>query len=127
MTTKFQTFDKRIPVDVLDRGFTRFINIGNDDRVRIIETGAEIFEQIAQAGIAVRLHHSDDVTLRCLAGSFQDCADLNRMMSVIINHGHPVPVAGAGKPPFHTLETQKRLADDLFRQSHLAGNRNGRE
>src|SRR3546814_15180183 len=60
MTAHAQAFDQRVAADTLDGIFTGGIDIGDDHRVGIVEAGTEILEQVAQAGVAMRLHHGDD-------------------------------------------------------------------
>ena len=91
-----QAFHERITVDTGNRCFARRINIGDDNGVGIVETRAEIFEQIFDTGVPVRLHHRDNVTLCAGTGGGEDGGNFHGMMTVIVDHGYVVDNAGAG-------------------------------
>ncbi len=63
MTTGTQARNKRIAIRAFDRLLTRCVDIGNNNRVGIIEAGRKLIEQIMQTRITMGLHHRDDTTV----------------------------------------------------------------
>ena len=66
MAMRAQAEHEMVAVDAFDRRLAGRIDLGDDDRVGIVEAGAEFLEQRLQAGEAVRLHHGDNLA----AGGF---------------------------------------------------------
>ena len=52
---------QRIAVDALDGLFPGRIDVGDDHRIGVAHAGRELFHQVAQARVAVRLDHGDDL------------------------------------------------------------------
>ena len=96
MTARHQTLNQRVTVDTFDRILTSCMDMGHDNGVGIVETGAEIVEQVAQPRITVWLDDCDDTALGSTAGCLQDSGNLDRVMGVIVVNRDAVP--GAGQP-----------------------------
>src|SRR5258708_609481 len=77
--------DQRMAVDPFDRRLTRRVDRRNDRRVGAVHACAELFEEMAQPRVTVRLHDRDDGAGKGLARRFQDRRDLHRVMAVIID------------------------------------------
>ena len=71
----------------------------------------------------MRLHHGDHLALARFARGAQHCRDLDRMVAVIVDDRHPVPLAGAGEAPPHAAEILQRLADHVVGDAELARDR----
>src|SRR5579863_8345363 len=99
--------DQRGAVDALDRRLAGRVNVSNQHRVGIVETGAEALEQIGQAGVAVRLHHGDNLSLGDRASRLEHRRDLDRVMAVIVDDRDPVPLAGLGKAAAYALKVSQ--------------------
>ncbi len=57
-------FGQGVAVEAVDRRFASGIDVGDDDRVGVVEADAELLKQVAQARVAVRLDHGDDPAFR---------------------------------------------------------------
>jgi hypothetical protein len=101
-------FDEMRAVDAGDRRLAGGIHVGDDDLVGLVETLRKFFEQIAQARVAVWLHHRDHLALAGLARRLQHRCDLDRVMAVIVYDRNPIRFAGFGKPPLYALESAER-------------------
>src|SRR5690606_28885481 len=89
----------------------------------MVETGAKLFEQIAQPREAMRLDNSNDMTLGRCARAFEHGGDFNRMMSVIVENRDAVPFAGAREAPLHATEFRQRPADPVVGHAEYVRNR----
>ena len=89
-------FGQRIAVDAFDRLLARRIDRRDDRDVGIVQAGAELLEQIAQARVAMRLHDGDDRAGEGLARRLQHGGDLDRMVAVIVDDGGAVPLRRRG-------------------------------
>jgi hypothetical protein len=74
MAMRAQAEHEMIAVDAFDRRLAGRIDLGDDDRVGIVEAGAEFLEQRLQAGEAVRLHHGDDLAVGGFTRRFKTAA-----------------------------------------------------
>src|SRR5699024_4915250 len=111
VSVRAKAADQSIAADALDRALAGCIDIRDRNDIGIVETGAEILEQIMQAREAMRLMDGNDIALCRPARGFQYRRDLDRVMAVIIDQRHLVPCAEAGKAPVHTTESTETLAD----------------
>ena len=84
MAARTQPLDQGVAVGAFDRRFAGRIDIGDDHRVRLVEAGAELGEEILQPRIAVRLDDCDETALRHRARGLQHRSDLDRVMAVIV-------------------------------------------
>ena len=73
----------------------------------------------------MRLNHRNHLAFYNRARRLEDRAYLNRVMSVIVNHGHPVPLAGLGKTSLYPAEIAQRRPQCFVAQSHCLGDRDG--
>src|SRR6516164_9965688 len=115
-----QTLHQGIAVGTGDRRLARRIDVRDDHGVGVIEAGRELLEQRCQPGIAVRLHHGDHLALRRLARRAQHGGDLDRMVTVVVDNRHAIPLAGAGEATPHAAEIPKRRADRVVGHAELA-------
>ena len=113
MSARAQAGYQRIAVGAGDGLLAGRIDRRDDDKVGVVEAGAELLEQIVQPRIAVRLHHRDHLALGAFAGGAQYRGDLDRMMRVIIDNDRAVPFADARESPLDATEAGKRLANDV--------------
>ena len=105
MAAGTQASNQAVPVCAFDRLLSGSIDIRDDHPVRIIEAGAEIVEQIVQAGIAVRLYHGIDPAIRTGGpGGGQHGTDLHRMMAIIVYNGNATRFTDLGKAPLDAAE-----------------------
>ena len=74
MPVRAQPGDQRVLRHAVDRRLAGRIDIGDQHDIGIVETGAEPVEQIAQPGIAVRLHDRDDPSRRDARAAFSTAA-----------------------------------------------------
>src|ERR1700739_3091080 len=111
MAMRAQAKYEVVAIDALDRRLACGIDLGNENRIGIVETGAEILEQRLQAGIAMRLHHGDDFAVIGIARGFEHSSDLHGVMAVVIDAGEPVPSAAPREAPLPPAEGSHRLAD----------------
>ena len=121
-----QAEHEMIAVDAFDRRLAGRINLGNNNRVGIVETSAEFLEQRLQPGEAVRLHHGDDLAVGRFTRRFKDGRDLDGVVAVIVDHGDAVPFAGPGEAPLDAAEARDRLADRLVGHAEFVRHRNRR-
>src|SRR5690606_33004556 len=87
--------------------------------IRIIEAGAELFEEISQTAVAMRLHDGDDPAFARLPGGAQDGTYLHWMVRVVVDDGDAAGLPGLGETPLYPLEGLQRLAQRLLAQAHL--------
>src|SRR6267142_4911803 len=113
MAMRAQAEREIVAVDARDRRLAGRINLGDNNRIGIVETGAEFLEQRLQPGEAMRLHHGNDLAVSGFTRRFKNGSYLDRVMAVIVDHGDAVPFAGSGKAPLDAAKTSHRLADRL--------------
>ena len=63
-----QALDQGVAVDAFDGVFAGLVDVGDDDRVGVVETRAEFLEQVPEPGVAVRLDNGDDLSFGGGAG-----------------------------------------------------------
>ena len=61
MAADAKAFDERVTVDAFDGRLPGGVDRRDDDRVGVVEAGAEPVEEIAEPGVAVRLDDGDDM------------------------------------------------------------------
>ena len=118
-----QPGDDRVARHALDRRLAGGVDIGDEDDVGIVEAGAEAVEQMRHAGVAVRLHDGDDLAGNDRARRLQHRRDLDRMVAVIVDHGHAVPLAGLGEAALDPLEIAQRRAQRVVAEPERLGDR----
>src|SRR6266700_288822 len=124
MTMRAQAEHEVIAIDAFDRRLAGRIDLRDDDRIGVVEAGAELLEQRLQTGIAMRLHHGDDLAVGRFARGLQHGRDLHRMVAVIVDHRDAVPFPGPSEAPLHPTEARDRLADGIIGKSELVRDRN---
>ena len=129
MAARLQPRDKRVAIDAWDWGFAGRIDVGDIDDVGIVEAGAEILEQVGEAGIAMGLHNGDHLGARMAAdrqpGRFQHRRNLDRVVAVIVDDGDAAGDTGLGEPALDALELGQRAPDRLVVDLHLVRDRDG--
>ena len=111
---------KAVTIRACNRVLTRCVNIGNQHRVGIVETAAEITEQVFQPGVAMRLHNGDDAVFRFQhPGCAEGGPNFNRVMTVIINDHDITRTALEFKAAANAAETVQPCADCLNGNPHL--------
>src|SRR5499427_7698064 len=118
-----QTLHQGIAVGTRDRRLARRIDVRDDHGVGVVEAGRELLEQRCQAGVAVGLHHGDHLALARLARGTQHGGDLHRMVAVVVDNRHAIPLAGAGEATSHAAKISKRRADGVVGDAELARDR----
>ena len=63
VAAELQPFDQSIAIDARDWRLSGGVDRGDQDRIGIVEAGAELVEQVAKARVAVRLDDGDDTPL----------------------------------------------------------------
>ena len=126
MPMRAQALHQRVAVGAFDRRFAGRIDMRDDDRVGIVEAGAELLEQSRQPRVAMRLHDGDHLALGQFARRLQHRRDLDRMVAIIVDNGDAVPHAGAGEAPPHAAETAPALADHVIVDAEFMRNRDRR-
>src|SRR5215208_7067989 len=109
MAARAQALHQRVAIGARDRRLARRIDLRDDHRVGVIEAGGEFLEQRGQPRVAVRLHHRDHLPVGRFPRRPQHGGNLHRMVAVIIDNRHAVPLAGAGEAPAHATEAHQRL------------------
>src|SRR5262249_44230270 len=99
-----QALHQRIAIGARDRRLARGVNMRDDHGVGVVEAGRELLEQRCQPSVAVRLHHGDHLALARLARGAKHGGDLDRMMAVVVDDRHAIPLAGAGEATPHAAE-----------------------
>ena len=125
VAARLEAGDEAVAVGARDRLLAGRVDRRDDDRVGIVEAGAELVEQGREARVAVRLHHGDDLPVRRGAGGLQHRGDLDRMVAVIVEDRDAVPLARAGEAALHAAEARERLADRVGRDAELVRDRDG--
>src|SRR5258707_5435438 len=123
LPVRAQTLHQGIAVSTLDRRLAGRIDVRDDHGVGVVEAGRELLEQRCQAGIAVRLHHGDQLAPARLARRAQHGGDLHWMVAVVVDDRHAIPLAGAGEAASHAAKIPKRRADHVVGHTELAHNR----
>ena len=113
-------------VEYLPRRVTGRHETRDDDRVGVVETGAELLKQGGEPRVAVRLHDGDDVALGRFPRRSQHGGNLDRVVAVIVDDGGAIPHAGARKAPPHAAEIGQRMFDHLVADAELMGDRDRR-
>ena len=123
MAVRAQAEHKVIAVDARDRRLAGRIDLGDDDRVGIVEAGTKLLKQRLQPGEAMRLHHGDDLAVGGLPRCLEHRRDLDGMMAVIVDDGDAVPFAYFGEAPLDAAEARDRLSDDVVGQAQFMRDR----
>src|SRR5437899_11047670 len=84
---------------------------------------SEQLEQRMQAGIAMRLHHGDHLACGGFARGAEHRLDLDRVVTVVVDHRNAAPLAGAGEPAAHSAEAGERRADHRIGDAEIMRHR----
>src|SRR5262249_17491817 len=93
--------------------------------VGVVGAGAELFEQVGEARVAVRLDDRDHLALGGGAGGAQHGRDLDRMVPVVVDDRDAVGFAGAGEAALHAGKGREGAAHDVVVDPHLIGDGDG--
>src|SRR5262245_66468687 len=74
------------PIDTWNRRLAGRVNIENNDAIGVGKGRSELFQEVAGAGIALRLEDNVDSLESALARRFERSADLSGEMSIIVAH-----------------------------------------
>ena len=112
MATLFQALDQGLGANPFDRRFAGGVNIGHQNDISVVEAGAEFFEQVVEARVAMWLHDGDHLAEPVAwRAAFQHRLDLDRVMTVIVDHDNTLGFAGLGEAPLDAAE-----AGEAFRR-----------
>ena len=103
------------------------MNIGDDDRIGVVETGAELVEQARQTGVAVRLDDGDDVSLEHFPRRLKDRGDLDGMVGVVVDDRDAACFPGTGKTPPHPGKAGQGVPHLVVVNAEFPGHRDGGE
>ena len=95
---------KRIGIDTFDRLLPSRIDGRHEHHVGVVEGVLELLHQGLEPRVAVRLHHRDHALLGALARSSENCADLGRVMGIIVDDDRAIRFADLGEAAFDTFE-----------------------
>jgi len=84
MSMRLQGGDEMIAIGAFDRRLAGGINIGDDDRIGVVEAARELIEKRVKARIAMRTARPRYLAFGRSAGGAQHGGDLDRMMAVIV-------------------------------------------
>src|SRR5215470_6233826 len=118
-----QSGNERVAADALDRRLAGTIDVGDQNHICIVETGAEAFEQVEHSCVAMGLDDGDQLSSYNRARRLQDSRDLDWMMAVVIDDRHAVPFASPGKTALHALEIVERGPQSVVAECHCFGYR----
>src|SRR5215469_6396381 len=118
-----QPGDKGIATYTFNWAFAGRIDVRDQNDVGIVETGAEAVKEMGDASKAMRLNHRDQLTGDDCAGCFQNRSDFDRMMTVIVDNGHAIPLAGLGKAALDPFEVTQRSLQGVVAECHRFRNR----
>src|SRR5262249_19093592 len=99
-----QALDQRIAVHPLDRRLAGGVDLGRDHRVGIVEAGAELVEEVMEAGEAMRLDDRDHLARGDRPPRLQYRRDLDGVVAVIVEDVDAVPRAGVGEASLDAAE-----------------------
>ena len=91
--------------------------------VGVVEGVEELAEQVARAGVAVRLEDHDQPPPEALARRRQGGADLGRVVAVVADHHDAAGLAAELEAAVDAAELAERLAGGLERHPELARRR----
>jgi hypothetical protein len=97
-------------------GFASSVNIEYEDGVGQCKRFSEVFHQGLGAGIAMGLKDDVNPFIAALAGGGQRSANFGGMVPVIVNDRDPVRLSAKLKPPVHSPEACKGVANVVWTQ-----------
>src|SRR5262249_23624662 len=89
--------------------------------------GQEFLAQVVGARIAMRLEHGDEPTVEASLGGGQRRADLGRMVTIIVDDGHPARLAAYLEAALDAGETGQRLLHRMERNLEIEPEADGGE
>src|SRR5713226_3606835 len=108
---------KRFARHARDGRFAGRIDIEQHENIRLIERAAEFIPKVLGAGVAMRLKEHEQAIELAAAGRFERGADLDRVMTVVIDHGDVVHYALDVKAAAHTGKFDEAFADQISRNT----------
>src|SRR5713226_2978614 len=98
-----------------DRRFAGSIDIDQRENIRLIERAAEFVPKLLGAGVAMGLKEHEQAIELAAAGGFKRGANLDRVMTVVIDHGDVIDHALDVKAAPHAGKLNKAFADQVGR------------
>ena len=105
--------------DAGDRLFAGGVDGQDDDCVGVAECGAELFEQIAGAGVAVRLEDDMDAFVSALARGSERGANFRGMVAVVVDDGDAAGLTTLLEATVDAAETAEAFGDFFGRDFEL--------
>src|SRR5229473_4741210 len=98
-----------------DGRFAGRIDIEQHENIRLVERAAEFIPKVLGAGVAMRLKEHEQAIELAAAGRFERGADLDRVMTVVIDHGDVIHYALDVKAAPHAGKFNEAFADQVSR------------
>ena len=108
---------KRFTRHAWDGRFTGCVDIEQHENIRLIERAAEFIPKVLGAGVAMRLKEDEQAIELAASGRLERGADLDRVMTVVIDHRDVVNYALDVKTPAHTGKFDEPFADQVSRNA----------
>ncbi len=108
---------KRFARHARDGRFAGRIDIDQHEDIRLIERAAEFVPKVLRAGVAMRLKEHEQAIELAAAGGFERGADLDRVMTIVIDHGDVIHYALDVKAAPHAGKLNEAFADQVSRNS----------
>src|SRR5258706_2262030 len=106
---------KRFTRHAWDGRFAGRIDIEQHENIRLIERAAEFIPKVLSAGVAMRLKEHEQAIELAAAGGFERGADLDRVMTIVIDHGDVIYRALDVKAAPHAGKFNEAFADKATR------------
>ncbi len=118
-------FDQPGSVDACDRHFAGGVNVEHPDRIRLVKAVEKLRQQVAGAGISMRLEQNQNATEAALARRLESGADFRRVVAVVIhdrNVAHDSPLL---EPAFDPAKLRQTGGNLLGRYRKLGADGDG--
>src|SRR6266513_3605208 len=99
--------------------FAGRIDIDQGENIRLIEREAEFIPKVLGAGVAMGLKKHEQAIELAAAGRFERGADLDRVMTVVIDHGNVVNYTLDVKTAAHASKFDEAFADQVSRNAQV--------
>src|SRR6266850_5168504 len=116
---------KRFTRHAWDGRFAGRIDIEQHENIRLIERAAEFIPKVLSAGVAMRLKEYEEAIELAASGSFECGADLDRVMTVVIDYGDVVNYTLDVKAAAHAGKFDEAFADQVSRNAYVQRDRRG--
>src|SRR5712664_1011981 len=105
---------KRFARHARDGRFAGRIDIDQRENIRLIERAGEFVPKVLGAGVAMRLKEHEQAIELAAAGRFEGGANLDRVMTVMIDHGDVIHNALDVKAAAHAGKFDEAFADQVI-------------